>query len=91
LPGNLNVSFAGVRAHSLLGKLTTLAVSSSSACSSAESPPSPVLLDLGRDPDLAAASLRIGLGRATTREEVDFAADKIIEVVGRLRRQGIGT
>jgi cysteine desulfurase len=85
LPGNLNVSFEGVRAHTLLGKLTTLSLSSSSACSSAESGPSPILLQLGLEENLASASLRIGLGRFTTGEEVDFAADKIARVVAAVR------
>jgi len=85
LPGNLNVSFSGVRAHSLLGKLTTLAVSSSSACSSAESQPSTILQNIGLSDDLASASLRIGLGRQNTEDEVDYAAGKIIEVVKGLR------
>jgi len=87
LPGNLNVSFKGVRAHSLLGKLTTLAVSSSSACSSAESQPSAILKNIGLSDELASASLRIGLGRHTTEDEVDFAAQKIISVVKGLRKE----
>lgn len=87
LPGNLNVSLEGVRAHRLLGALTTLAVSSSSACSSAGSEPSPVLSALGVPDDLARASLRIGLGRGTTAAEVDLAAETIVAAVGKLRRQ----
>jgi cysteine desulfurase len=87
LPGNLNLSFAGVMAHRLLASLTVLAVSSSSACSSAESAPSPVLTAIGVSADLAAASLRIGLGRTTTVEEVDFAAEKIVSTVRKLRRE----
>jgi len=85
LPGNLNVSFAGVRAHQLLGALTVLAVSSGSACSSAETAPSEILLAVGVPRDLAAASLRIGLGRFTTEAEVDFAAEKIVGAVRGLR------
>lgn len=85
LPGNLNVSIAGVAAHRLLGALTVLAVSSSSACSSGDTQPSAVLVAIGRDEDLARASLRVGLGRGTTAEEVDFAADKIVAVVRKLR------
>lgn len=87
LPGNLNVSLEGVRAHRLLGALTTLAVSSSSACSSAASEPSPVLAALGVDEDLARASLRVGLGRGTSAAEVDFAAETIVAAVRKLRRQ----
>lgn len=85
LPGCLNVSFPGVRGHALLGRLTTLAVSSGSACSSAESRPSGVLQALGLSADLAAASLRLGLGRFTTAEEVDFAAARIVQVVRELQ------
>lgn len=85
LAGNLNVSFDGVRAHALLGKLTTLALSSSSACSSADSQPSPILMNLGLSEALASASLRIGLGRFTTEDEVDFAVEKIAQVVKQVR------
>jgi len=85
LPGNLNVSFEGIRAHRLLGALTVLAVSSSSACTSSSTRPSATLEAIGVPEDLAAASLRIGLGRFTTSEEVDFAAAKIVAAVSRLR------
>ena len=88
LPGNLNVSFEGVRAHRLLGAVTTLAVSSSSACSSAATGPSPVLRALGVSDDLAMASLRVGLGRFTTEAEVDFAVRTIVDAVTRLRKEG---
>ncbi len=85
LPGNLNVSFAGVPAGALTGALTVLAVSSGSACSSADSRPSRILAAIGVPEDLAGASLRLGLGRFTTAEEVAFAADRIVEAVTRLR------
>jgi len=85
LPGNLNVSFSGVMAHRLLSSLTVLAVSSSSACSSGSSEPSPILAALGVSDELARASLRIGLGRQSTADEVDFAADTIIAAVTRIR------
>lgn len=88
LPGNLNVSFEGVRAHRLLGALTTLAVSSSSACSSSATGPSSVLRSLGVPDDLASASLRVGLGRFTTEAEVDFAVRTIVDAVTRLRKEG---
>jgi cysteine desulfurase len=85
LAGNLNLSFGGVRAHSLLGALTVLAVSSSSACTRTDSGPSAILTSLGVPDDLARASLRIGLGRFTTTAEVDFAAATIIAAVTKLR------
>lgn len=85
LPGNLNVSFEGIRAHRLLGALTVLALSSSSACTSTSTRPSAILEAIGVPEDLAAASLRIGLGRFTTSEEVDFAAAKIVAAVRKLR------
>lgn len=85
LPGSLNVSIAGVPAHRLLGALTVLAVSSSSACSSTGTDPSRILRGLGRSDDLARASLRIGLGRFTTAAETEFAAERIVAVVRRLR------
>jgi cysteine desulfurase len=84
LPGNLNVSFPHVDGEALLVSLCDeLAVSSGAACTAAE--PSHVLKALGRKMELALASLRFGLGRWTTDEEVDVAAGRVIEVVSRLR------
>ncbi len=85
LPNNLNVSFAGVRAHTLLGKLTRICVSSSSACSSGFTEPSAVLMGIGVPRDLAMASLRISCGRFTTEPEIDFAGETIVQVVRALR------
>mgnify|MGYP003889146869 CR=1 FL=1 len=85
LAGNLNLSFGGVPAGRLLGALSGLAISTGSACASGDGQPSPVLSALGVAPDLVAASLRIGIGRFTTVEEVDFAVEKIVEAVARLR------
>ena len=65
--------------------MTDIAVSSGSACTSVEPEPSHVLLAMGRTESLARASLRFGLGRFTTKEEVDFAADYVAEAVSRLR------
>jgi cysteine desulfurase len=84
LPGNLNVSFPGVDGEALLVSLCDdLAISSGAACTAAE--PSHVLKALGRKTELALASLRFGLGRWSTEEEVDFAATRVAEVVTRLR------
>jgi len=85
LPNNLNVSFAHVLADSLLMALRDVAVSSGSACSSATQAPSHVLQALGLEPDLARSSVRFGLGRFTTEEEIEFAAARVIETVKRLR------
>jgi cysteine desulfurase len=85
LPGNLNVSFEGVDGETLLVSLDDIAVSSGAACTQAE--PSHVLLALGVPKDRALASLRFGLGRATTAEEVDYAAVKVASTVSRLRQQ----
>jgi cysteine desulfurase len=85
LPGNLNVSFAGVDGEALLLSLPDVALSTGSACSSAAVEPSHVLRALGIGEDLARASLRFGLGRFTTEEEVDYAAGRVIEQVKRLR------
>lgn len=87
LPGNINVRFEGIRSGQLLPRLTVLAVSSGSACRSEEPGPSPVLLALGLNPKEAAASLRVGLGRFTTAEEVDFAVERIVMVVKKLRQE----
>lgn len=85
LPNNLNVSFEGVDGETLLGKLDGLAVSSGSACTTADPRPSHVLRALARSDRLAQASLRFGLGRTTTTEEVEQAAGQVIATVQRLR------
>jgi len=83
LPGNLNVSFAGIDGEALLVSLDDIAVSSGAACTAAE--PSHVLVALGLSTDRALASLRFGIGRTTTVDEVDYAAAKVADVVSRLR------
>jgi len=83
--GNLNLSFAYVEGESLLLGLREVACSSGSACTSASLEPSYVLRALGVDEELAHTSIRFGIGRFTTEEEVDFAADQIVENVNRLR------
>jgi cysteine desulfurase len=85
LAGNLNLSFAGVDGEALMLAMGDVAVSSGSACSSANPEPSHVLRAMGLDEDMARASLRFGLGRFTTAEEVDFAIDAVASAVGRLR------
>jgi len=85
LPHNLNISFAYVEGESLLMGINDVAVSSGSACTSASLEPSYVLKALGAGDDLAHSSIRFGLGRWTTEEEVDYVADKLINVVSRLR------
>jgi cysteine desulfurase len=81
LPGNLNISFEGVDGERLVADLSGIAVSSGSACSSAEPGPSHVLLALGRAPALAAASLRFGLGRSTTPDDVASAVRSVCAAV----------
>ena len=85
LPNNLNVSFAGVEGDALLMGINDVAVSSGSACTSATLEPSYVLKALGVDDDLAHSSIRFGLGRFNTEEEVDYVAGRVIETVKRLR------
>jgi cysteine desulfurase len=85
LTGNLNVSFAYVEGESLMMGLEDIAVSSGSACTSATLEPSYVLHALGVGDDLAHSSLRFGIGRFNTEEEVDYVAGKVIEAVKRLR------
>jgi cysteine desulfurase len=85
LPGNLNLSFPGITAPDLMAACPALALSSGSACTAAEVEPSYVLRALGLSDALAAASIRIGLGRFTTAEEVEFAVDIIARSVRRLR------
>jgi len=85
LPGNLNVSFAYVEGESLLMGVNDVAVSSGSACTSATLEPSYVLKALGTADELAHSSIRFGLGRFNTDEEVDYVAAKLVSVVRRLR------
>src|ERR1700740_2421351 len=85
LPGNLNISFAYVEGESLLMGINERAVSSGSACTSATLEPSYVLKALGAGDDLAHSSIRFGLGRFNTEAEVDYVANKLIDVVKRLR------
>ena len=85
LPHNLNISFAYVEGESLLMGINDVAVSSGSACASASLEPSYVLKALGAGDDLARSSIRFGLGRWTTDEEVDYVVDKLTNVVRRLR------
>jgi cysteine desulfurase len=85
LPHNLNISFAYVEGESLLMGINDVAVSSGSACTSASLEPSYVLKALGAGDDLAHSSIRFGLGRWTTEEEVDYVAEKLTTVVSRLR------
>lgn len=83
--GNLNFSFAGVEGESLLMAMKDVAISSGSACTSASLEPSYVLRALGVNEELAHTSMRFGFGRFTTEEEVDYAANKLIKAVKRLR------
>jgi cysteine desulfurase len=85
IPGNLNISFAYVEGESLLGGIKDIALSSGSACTSASLEPSYVLRALGVEEELAHTSLRIGLGRFTTKAELDTAVGRITETVTRLR------
>jgi cysteine desulfurase len=85
LPGNLNLSFAHVQGEALLMAMKNIAVSSGSACTSASVEPSYVLRSLGVPDDLAHGSIRFGLGRFNTLEDVDFAIAEVVQHVRRLR------
>jgi len=85
VPGNLNMSFAYVEGESLLMGIDDIAVSSGSACTSASLEPSYVLKALGVGEDLAHTSIRFGIGRFNTEEEVDYVAGRVTETVRRLR------
>lgn len=87
VPGILNLGFEGVEAESLMLGLRELAVSSGSACASATMDPSYVLTAIGLSDTEAHAGLRFSLGRFTTTEEVDYAADQVVTVVSRLRER----
>jgi cysteine desulfurase len=85
LPGNLNVSFAYVEGESLLMGISDVAVSSGSACTSATLEPSYVIRALGTNEELAHSSIRFGLGRFNTEEEVDYVSERVAREVKRLR------
>jgi len=85
LPGNLNLSFAYVEGEGLMMGMKELCVSSGSACTSASLEPSYVLKALGVGDELAHSSIRFGLGRFSTQEEVDFTSGLVVRAVGRLR------
>jgi cysteine desulfurase len=85
LPGNMNMSFADVEGESLLMALKEIAVSTGSACTSASLEPSHVLRAIGIEEELAHTSIRFGLGRFNTEEEVDYTVRRIVEEVRRLR------
>ncbi len=85
LPGNLNLSFAYVEGEGLMMGIKDVAVSSGSACTSASLEPSYVLRALGVGDELAHSSIRFGIGRFTTAEEIDYTADLVVKEVSRLR------
>jgi cysteine desulfurase len=85
LPGNLNLSFAFVEGEGLMMAIKDVAVSSGSACTSASLEPSYVLRSMGLDEDMAHSSIRFGLGRFNTEEEVDYVAELVVSKVRRLR------
>jgi len=85
IPGNLNISFAYVEGEGLMMGIKDLAVSSGSACTSASLEPSYVLRALGVEEELAHTSLRLGIGRFTTEQDVDYAVEHIVQSVNRLR------
>jgi cysteine desulfurase len=87
LAGNLNLSFAHVDGESLLMGLKEIAVSTGSACTSASLEPSHVLRAVGVKEELAHASIRFGLGRFNTQEEVDYTVERLVQEVSRLRKR----
>jgi cysteine desulfurase len=89
LPHNLHVSFDDIEGEALLMALGDLAVSTGSACSSGSQAPSHVLQAIGAVGDRAGASIRFGLGRTTTDEDIDFAIDRVTTVVRALRTQSV--
>jgi len=85
IPGILNISFSGIEGESLLYAICELAVSSGSACTSANAEPSYVLRALGRDDQAAQSSIRFSIGRFTTEAEIDRAIHVVREQVSRIR------
>ncbi|MCZ6785907.1 MAG: aminotransferase class V-fold PLP-dependent enzyme [Planctomycetota bacterium] len=89
VPGNLNVSFLGTDSEALIMAMPQIAISSGSACASGSIEPSKILSAIGVPPQRARASIRFGVGRFNTREEVDFASERVVEAVKRLRGAGL--
>ena len=87
LPGNLNLSFGGIDGEALMTSLKRIAVSSGAACSSSDPEPSHVLQAMQISDGLVKASLRFGLGRPTTADDIDIAIDEVVSVVNHLRSQ----
>lgn len=85
LPGNLNVSFQGLEAEALMMAMRKFSLSSGSACSSGEREPSHVLKAIGVDDDTAMSSIRVGLGRSNTDEQIQFLISELKSTVSRLR------
>ena len=85
IAGNLNLSFAYIEGESMIMAIKDLAVSSGSACTSASLEPSYVLRALGVEEEMAHTSIRFGIGRFTTEEEVDFAIETITTNIKKLR------
>jgi cysteine desulfurase len=85
LPGNLNMSFRGVDGEALITSLPDVALSTGSACTSATVEPSHVLRALGVSEEMAHSSLRFGIGRFNTEEEIDYVAERVVTAVKRLR------
>jgi len=85
LPHTTNVSFAYVEGESLMMGIKDVAVSSGSACTSASLEPSYVLKALGVSDEMAQSSIRFGLGRRTTEEEIDYTIDAVVRAVNHLR------
>jgi cysteine desulfurase len=90
LPHTTNITFPGVRANDLLAALRDLALSTGSACSSDSDRPSHVLTALGLSAADARSTVRIGIGRFTTNEEIDFAALRLVEAVASLQATPVG-
>ena len=85
LPGNLNVSFSFVEGEAMMMAIRDVAVSSGSACTSASLEPSYVLRAMGVEEELAHSSIRFGIGKFNTEEEIDYVANLVIDSVKRLR------
>jgi cysteine desulfurase len=85
LPGNLNISFAGVDGEELMTAIDDVAVSSGAACTSAHIEPSYVLKALGISDELAQASIRFGIGRFNTQAEIDYVANKVVHIAQQLK------
>ena len=87
IPGNLNLTFKGLNGQPLIPKLRNISVSSGSACTSSTPEPSHVLKAIGVNESLIKSTIRIGIGKFNTQEEIEIAADYLLKIINKLKNK----